>query len=99
MWVPTEARYDVAGGLGLRNLELGPRPAWGRRVGRFLLGVPDTGLLEREVLRRGAPVLARPHRTGSVGRCGLPDPSIGCLYVAGVISGVAYPYRGRPAVR
>jgi hypothetical protein len=31
--VATEARYDVAGSLGLRNPKLGPRPAVGRRVG------------------------------------------------------------------
>jgi hypothetical protein len=49
--VPTEARYDVAGSLGLRNLELGPRPAVRRRVGSFLLGVTNTALLEGEVLR------------------------------------------------
>src|SRR3712207_8071221 len=31
VWVPTEARYDVSGCLRLRNLELGSRPAVGRR--------------------------------------------------------------------
>jgi hypothetical protein len=49
--VPTEARYDVAGSLGLRNLELGPRPAVRRHLGSFLLGVSDTALLEGEILR------------------------------------------------
>ena len=49
--VPTEARYDVAGSLGLRNLELGPSPAVGRRVGSFLLGVSNIALLDGEVLR------------------------------------------------
>jgi hypothetical protein len=49
--VATEARYDVAGSLGLRNPELGPRPEVGRRVGRFLLGVANAALVEGEVLR------------------------------------------------
>jgi hypothetical protein len=49
--VATEARYHVAGSLGLRDLELGPRPAVGRYVGRFFLGVEDAVLLEGEVLR------------------------------------------------
>jgi hypothetical protein len=49
--VPTEACYDVAGSLGLRNLELGSRPAVRRRVGSFLLGVSDTALLDGEILR------------------------------------------------
>ena len=49
--VATEARYHVAGSLGLRDLELGPRPAVGRHVGRFFLGVEDAALLEGEVLR------------------------------------------------
>lgn len=46
MRMATEARYYVASSLGLRNLKLGPRPAVGRRVGRFLLGVSDAALLE-----------------------------------------------------
>jgi hypothetical protein len=29
VWVATEARYEVAGSLGLRNPELGPRLRWG----------------------------------------------------------------------
>src|SRR5215204_4433215 len=49
--VATEARYHVAGSLGLRDLELGPRPAVGRHVGRFFLGVENAALLEGEVLR------------------------------------------------
>ncbi len=49
--VATEARYDVAGGLGLRNLELSTRPAVGRHVGRFFLGVENAALLEGEVFR------------------------------------------------
>jgi hypothetical protein len=49
--VPTEARYDVAGSLGLRNLELGPRLAVRRHVGSFLLGVSNIALLEGEILR------------------------------------------------
>src|SRR4028119_1808719 len=49
--VATKARYDVAGSLGLRNSELGPRPEMQRRVGRFLLGVEDAALVEGEVLR------------------------------------------------
>src|SRR5215212_9850809 len=49
--VATEARYHVAGCLGLRNLKLGPRPAVGRHVGRFFFGVEDAALLEGEVLR------------------------------------------------
>jgi hypothetical protein len=49
--VPTEACYDVAGSLSLRNLELGSRPAVRRRFGSFLLGVTNTALLEGEVLR------------------------------------------------
>ena len=49
--VTTEARYDVAGGLGLRNLELSTRPAVRRHVGRFLLGVENAALLEGEILR------------------------------------------------
>src|SRR5215216_1037193 len=44
--VATEARYHVAGSLGLRDLELGPRPAVRRYVGRFFLGVEDAALLE-----------------------------------------------------
>jgi hypothetical protein len=44
--VATEGRYDVAGSLGLRNLELGPRLVVGRRVGRFLLGVANAALVE-----------------------------------------------------
>ena len=49
--VATEACYDVAGSLGLRNPELGARPEVGRRVGRFLLGVANAALVEGEVLR------------------------------------------------
>src|SRR5215213_9252652 len=49
--VATEARYHVAGCLGLRNLKLGPRPAVGRHFGRFFFGVEDAALLEGEVLR------------------------------------------------
>src|SRR5215208_2090952 len=49
--VASEARYHVAGSLGLRNLKLGPRPAVRRYVGRFFLGVEDAALLEGEVLR------------------------------------------------
>ena len=49
--MPTETRYDVAGSLGLRNLELGPRSAVGRHLGSFLLGMTNTALLEGEVLR------------------------------------------------
>src|ERR671920_1048462 len=49
--VATEARYHVAGSLGLRNLELGPRPAVGRHVSCFFFGVEDAALLEGEVLR------------------------------------------------
>ena len=49
--VATEARYDVAGSLGLRNLELGACPAVRRHVGRFLLGVENAALLEGEVFR------------------------------------------------
>src|SRR5215212_12052840 len=49
--VATEARYHVAGSLGLRNLKLGHRPAVGRHVGRFFFGVEDAALLEGEVLR------------------------------------------------
>src|SRR5919107_2620684 len=44
--VATEARYHVAGSLGLRNLKLGPRPAVGRHVGCFFFGVEDAALLE-----------------------------------------------------
>ena len=47
--VATEARYHVAGSLGLRDLELDPRPAVGCYVGRFFLGVEDAALLEGEV--------------------------------------------------
>ena len=49
--VATEAPYYVAGSLGLRNPELGPRPEVRRRVGRFLLGVANAALVEAEVLR------------------------------------------------
>ena len=49
--VTTEARYDVAGSLGLRHRELGPRPEVGWRVGRFLLSMANAALLEGEVLR------------------------------------------------
>src|SRR5215204_3775308 len=49
--VATEARYHVAGCLGLRNLKLGPRPAVRRGLGSFFLGVEDAALLEGEVLR------------------------------------------------
>ncbi len=49
--VVTEARYDVAGSLGLRNPELGPRLEVGRRVGRFFLGVANAALVQGEVLR------------------------------------------------
>ncbi len=51
VWVATETCYHVADCLGLRNLELSTRPAVGRYVGRFLLGVEDHALLEGEVLR------------------------------------------------
>ena len=49
--VATEARYDVAGSLGLRNPELSARPEVGRRVGRFLLSVANAALVQGEVLR------------------------------------------------
>ena len=49
--VATEPRYNVAGSLGLRNAELGPRPEVGWRVGRFLRGVANVALVEAEVLR------------------------------------------------
>ena len=49
--VATEARYDVAGSLGLRNPELSARPEVGRRAGRFLLGVANAAHVQGEVLR------------------------------------------------
>ena len=49
--VASEAPYDIAGSLGLRNPELGPRPKVRRRVGRFLHGVANAALVEGEVLR------------------------------------------------
>ena len=49
--VATEARYDVAGSLGLRNPELGAHSEVGRRVGRFLLGVANAALVKGEVVR------------------------------------------------
>ena len=53
MRVATKARYDVAGSLGLRNPELGPRPEMRRRVGRFLLSVANAALVEGEVVFMG----------------------------------------------
>src|SRR5215204_6021064 len=44
--VATKAHYHVAGCLGLRNLELGPRPAVRRHFGRFFLSMEDAALLE-----------------------------------------------------
>ncbi len=44
--VASKAGYDVAGSLGLRNPELGPRLEVGRRVCRFLLGVANAALVE-----------------------------------------------------
>ena len=49
--VATEARYDVAGSLGLRNPELGARSEVRQCVGRFLLGVANAALVEGEILR------------------------------------------------
>ena len=49
--VATKARYDVAGSLGLRNPELGPRPEVRRRVGSLLLSMANAALVEGEVLR------------------------------------------------
>ena len=45
VWVAPEARYHVAGPLGLRDPELGHRPQVRRCVGRFLLLVVDDPLL------------------------------------------------------
>ena len=49
--VAPEARYDVAGGFGLRDPELGHRPPVGRRVCCFLLRVADATLMEGKVIR------------------------------------------------
>ena len=48
--VASEARYNVAGSLCLRNPELGACPEVRRRVGRLLLGVEDAAIMEGEVL-------------------------------------------------
>src|SRR5215208_6682079 len=49
--VATEARYNVAGSLGLRNPKLGPRPKVERCFGCFLFSVANASIVEGEVLR------------------------------------------------
>ena len=48
--VASEARYNVSGGLSLGDHELEQRPEVRRGVGRFLLGMVDTALVEGEML-------------------------------------------------